>query len=65
MSEEFITPVQEQKRSNSTILIIILAVLIFLFCCCCLILLAVGWFLGDIVVDWFRYLSLGSMVPFV
>lgn len=55
MSEEYVTPIEDQKKNNSNLLIIILFVLLFFFCCCCLILLAAGWLFGDFVVDWFRF----------
>jgi hypothetical protein len=61
MSEEFTTPIEDQKKDNSSLLIIILVVIFFFFCCCCLIFLAAGWLFGDFFVDWFRIAFLDGL----
>jgi hypothetical protein len=65
MSDEIVIPVEEQKRDNSTLIIIILAIVIIFFCCCCLVFLLAGWFVGDYVIDWFRFVSNGVGMLFV
>lgn len=65
MSEEFITPIEDQKKNNSNLLIIILVVVLFFFCCCCLFFLAAGWLFGDFVVNWFRIAFLDGLIMLV